>query len=160
MKMLSLTGLLVAVLTAAPAFAKEADAPAVNADTKDAFTAVSAWVAKQMESGGRYAYVTPSERSTIEKRFTEMGALFDKSGSVAQMNDADKTRMFNDQEEINSILSKRDGERVICKNIVPIGSHIPVKTCKTVAQIEEERRNAGRFMQDKSVISQRQSSGN
>jgi hypothetical protein len=161
MKIATLTGLVLA-LAVQSSLAATADPgqPPVNADTKDSFAAVSGWVRKEMDTGGRYSYVSSSERTEVETKLREMSDMLDKSGSVAQMNDTDKTRMFNDQEAVNSILSKRDGERVICKNVVPIGSHIPVKTCKTMAQMEEDRKNARQFLQDKSTVSQRQSSSN
>ena len=149
----------VAVMVSFPAFAKETSDPAVNANTKESFTAVSAWVRKEMGTGGRYAYVTDSERSKVDANLSEMGGLFDKYGSVAQMNDADKTKLFNDQEELNAILSKRDGDRIICKNEVPIGSHIPVKTCRTYSQIEADHHNTRQFMDDRSAVVQKKAPG-
>jgi hypothetical protein len=62
------------------------------------------------------------------------------------MSDADKTAMFNKQEEVNAILAKRDNERLICKNEKPIGSNIPVKTCQTAGEIEARRRNDSQYL--------------
>ncbi|HEV7490749.1 MAG TPA: hypothetical protein VGO25_08080, partial [Rhodanobacteraceae bacterium] len=151
MKSAFVFGTAFAVMVSFPAFAKETNDPAVNADTKESFTAVSSWVRKEMSAGGRYSYVTDTERSKVDSNLTEMGGLFDKSGSVAQMNDADKTKLFNDQEELNAILSKRDGDRIICKNEIPIGSHIPVKNCRTYSQIEADHHNTRQFMDDRST---------
>ena len=128
-----------AVLFAAPLFASDKPAPAVNADTKESFDAVSKWVHGQMKDGGRYAHVTEAEKSKIDGRFDEMDKLFEQRGSVAQMSPSEKTQMFNAQEEINAILAQRDGERLICKNENPVGSHIPVRTCQTAAEIENRR---------------------
>lgn len=148
-----------AVLLSFPAFAKETSDPAVNANTKETFAAVSAWVRKEMSAGGRYAYVTETEKSKVDAKLSEMGGLFDKHGSVAEMNDSDKTMLFNDQEELNAILSKRDGDRLVCKNEVPIGSHIPVKVCKTYSQIEAEHHNARQFIDDRSPVVQKKAPG-
>jgi hypothetical protein len=144
-----------AVMCSLPAFAKETSEAAVNANTKETFATVSAWVRKEMSAGGRYAYVTESERSKVDAKLSDMGGLFEKHGSVAEMNDADKTTLFNDQEELNAILSKRDGDRIICKNEVPIGSHIPVKVCKTYSQIEADHHNTRQFMDDRSQVFQK-----
>lgn len=148
-----------AVMCSFPAFAKDTSDPAVNANTKESFATVSAWVRKEMSPGGRYAYVTETEKSKVDGKLSEMGGLFDKHGSVAEMNDADKTTLFNDQEELNAILSKRDGDRIICKNEIPIGSHIPVKNCKTYSQLEADRHNTRQFMDDRSQVVQKKAPG-
>jgi hypothetical protein len=155
MKSSFIFGTAVAVMFSLPVFAKETSESAVNANTKETFASVSAWVHKEMSAGGRYSYVTEGERSKVDQKLSEMGGFFDKHGSVAEMSDADKTALFNDQEEVNAILSKRDGDRLICKNELPIGSHIPVKTCKTYSQIETDRHNTRQFMDDRSIVTQK-----
>ena len=131
----------IVLLMAMPIAAKEKVDPAVNANTKDAFETVSTWVRKQMDAGGRYSYVTAGERSKVNAKLDEMNQLFQKNGDTAQMTDAEKTAMFNSQEQVNAILARRDNDRLICKNEMPIGSHIPVKTCQTAGEIEARRRN-------------------
>ncbi|HKE48206.1 MAG TPA: hypothetical protein VKB52_09075 [Rhodanobacteraceae bacterium] len=143
--------LLFAAFAANAATADKPD-PAVNADTKDKFVTVTDWVHKEMNPGGRYEHVTSSDRSTVEAKLAQMGALLDKKGSVEQMNDAEKTEMFNNQEQVNSILAKHDGDRVICKSVAPVGSHIPVKTCKTARQMEGDQREAQKFVQDRQNV--------
>ena len=143
--------LLVAFAVNAAAAADKAT-PAVNADTKESFATVSGWVQKEMHVGGRYEHVTDSERSTVEGKLASMSALLDKKGSVAQMNDAEKTQMFNDQEQVNAILAHRDGDRLVCQTVAPVGSHIPVKSCKTARQLEGDQREAQKFIQDRQSI--------
>lgn len=146
MKIAALALLLAAALFVLPAVAADKPDPAVNADTNDAFQAVSAWVRKEMEPGGRYSHVTESERSRVDQRLDEMGALLERNGAVANMGDADKTVMFNSQEEVNAILARHDSERVICKNVMPVGSHIPVKQCTTAGEMEARRRKDGDYL--------------
>jgi hypothetical protein len=124
--------------------------PAVNADTKERFATVSSWVQQEMRPGGRYEHITSSERSTVEAKLAEMGGLLDKHGTVAEMNDTEKTEMFNSQEQVNAILTKRDGDRLICKSVAPVGSHIPVTTCRTARQMESEQRDARTYIEDPS----------
>ena len=151
-KNVSAAWLLLAALVAASAVAADKPAPAVNADTKESFATVSGWVEKEMHSGGRYEHVTDSERSTVQAKLASMSALLDKKGSVAQMSDAEKTQMFNDQEQVNAILAHRDGDRLVCQTVAPVGSHIPVKSCKTARQLEGDQREAQRFIQDRQSI--------
>jgi hypothetical protein len=134
-------------LLAFPALAKEKIEPAVNANNKEAFATVSNWVRGQMDEGGRYGHVTAGERTRVNARLDEMSGLFERYGTVEQMPETDKVEMFNKQEEVNAILAKHDGERLICKNVKPVGSHIPVKQCMTAADMEARRRGDQHYLQ-------------
>jgi len=151
-KNVSAAWLLLAAFAVNAVAATDKAEPAVNADTKESFATVSGWVTKEMHTGGRYEHVTDSERSTVEGKLASMSTLLDKKGSVAQMNDAEKTQMFNDQEQVNAILAHRDGDRLVCQTVAPVGSHIPVKSCKTARQLEGDHREAQKFIQDRQNI--------
>lgn len=137
---------LAAALITAPAMAKDKVEPAINANTKASFEEVSARVRTEMVPDGRYAEVSSRDRDKVNTTFDRMDGLFQKYGDVAHMRDADKTQMFNDQELVNTILTKRDGERLICKNEMPVGSHIPVKTCRTAREMARERGNTQDYL--------------
>lgn len=152
MKFVTAFALILGVVAAMPLAAKESPSPAVNASSKDAFETVSAWVRTQMDDGGRYAHVTADERSKVNTRLDEMDRLFGDKTDVSQMNAADKAAMLTKQEEVNAILAKHDNQRVICKYERPVGSHIPVQVCHTVAEMEASRRNSQQFMQQAQKI--------
>ena len=59
-----------------------------------------------------------------------------------------KVKLLNDQEAINSILAKRDNNRVICERSAPTGSLLPKSSCRTYGEIERSRRDSQKFMQD------------
>lgn len=115
-----------------------ANQPVVKADNKENFEAVVAAIHKQMSPGGRWEYINASERVTIDGSFGDMRQLYDRYGSVDKMDQAAKLRLFADQNTVNTILTKKDGERVICKSVVPVGSHLPVQSCQTYAQMQAE----------------------
>jgi len=144
--------LVVALATcfAGQAFAKEHYREgSVKADTKEAFDEVAKSVREGMESGGRYEYVKPTEKTTIEKNLTEMDALFVAAGgTVAGMKEEQKIALFNAQETVNSILTLRDRDRVICKKEAPVGSHIPIVQCHTYGQAEDAKRGTEKQMAD------------
>jgi hypothetical protein len=121
---------------------------AVKADTKEAFQAIAETVRKDMEPGGRYEYVKPGEQQTVEKKLAEMNTLFEQTGTVANMKQDQKIALFNAQETVNSILTLRDRDRVICKKEAPIGSHIPVTSCHTYAQEVEAHEGSKKQMDD------------
>jgi len=140
---------LAAIATASTIFAKENyNEPSVKADTKEAFTAVAATVRNEMQSGGRYEYLKGKERVQVDQGLNQMTALFDKYPTVQSMNEQAKIELFNAQETVNSILTLRDRDRVICKKEAPIGSHIPIVQCHTYGQAEDARRGTQKQMQD------------
>lgn len=122
------------------AFAKENyHEKKVNADTQEKFEQVAAGIRDEMQHGGRYEFVKPDERKTVDQKLAEINALFAENGSLENMKQDTKIKLFNAQEVVNSILTKRDRDRVICKNEAPVGSHIPVTSCHTYGQEEEAR---------------------
>jgi hypothetical protein len=120
----------------------------LNSDTREKFDDVAASVRDEMQTGGRYEYVTPDERRTIDQMLGEIEALFEKNGSVAGMSQDTKVQLFNAQEVVNSILTRRDRDRVICTNTAPLGSHIPVTTCHTYGQEVEAREGSQNQMDE------------
>jgi hypothetical protein len=113
----------------------------VKAENKDDFTVVVAAIHQLMQPGGRYEHVSASERAAIDQRFTDMGAIFQQYGSVAQMNPDAKVRLFNDQEFVNGTLTHRDNKRLVCEHVAPVGSHIPRTTCRTYGEIMQSHRD-------------------
>lgn len=120
--------------------------PVVRADTKENFDAVAAAIRQQMQPGGRWQYISKSERATIDSSFSDMSALYAQFGSVDKMDAASRARLLADQNTINTILTKKDGDRLICQSQIPVGSHLPVKTCKTYAQIQAEQKGAQEYL--------------
>jgi len=116
--------------------------PVVKADSKENFEAIAAAIHKQMQPGGRWQFVSPRERSTIDGNFADMQKLYDQYGSVDKMDSDAKIRLLQDQSSVNAILTKKDGDRLICQSEMPVGSHLPVKTCKSYAQIQAQQREA------------------
>ena len=146
------TGLIVFFLMsigiATCALAKEKYREAINAGSIGDLEKVSASVRKDMQPGGRYEYVSPAEKKTVDTKLTEMASLLQRDGSVKTMPQDQKLQLFNAQEAVNSILQRRDNDRVICKSEAPVGSHIPVTTCHTYRQEQEARNGAMRQMHE------------
>ena len=141
---------LVATLAVAgPSFANEKyNEPSVKADNKEAFSEIATTVRKEMDGGGRFEYLKPQERTQVDQGLDQMTALFDKYGSVSAMNEQAKIELFNTQEKVNSVLTLRDRDRVICKKEAPVGSHIPIVQCHTYGQAEDAKRGTEKQMAD------------
>ncbi|SRR5581483_2463278 len=121
---------------------------AVVADTPDKFAARYKELETEMQAGGRYEFISPSDKVRVEADMTSMAAMLDKAGSVDAMKQDDKVRLFNTQEQVNGILTRTDSERLVCEHRAPVGSHIPVTTCKTFGEIEKARRDVQKYGAD------------
>jgi hypothetical protein len=153
MKMTLALAVALSMAILAPCSAKENyHEKGVNADSKETFADLSQNVRREMDTGGKYEFVPPDERAKIDKSFTEMTALFDQYGTVSAMNQDAKVKLFNDQEVVNSILTKRDRDRVICTNKAPVGSHIPKTSCHTYAQEVQAHQETEKQMSDWKVM--------
>jgi hypothetical protein len=140
--------LLVAFIPFAAAHAGTDVPPPVKAETPQQFDPVAAGVREAMKPGGRYEFVTATDKLKVDTSLDEMKALLEKSGSVSSMADRDKLALFNAQEKINGILTHNDSERLVCQMVAPVGSHLPVKTCKTYGEIQRSRKSAEVFTRD------------
>lgn len=120
--------------------------PVVTATNKDDFVAIAAAIRQQMGPGGRWQYTSKSEKENVDSRLIDMQGMFDKFGAVDQMDQATKTRLFGDQQAVNDILTRRDGNRLVCTNETPTGSHIPTRVCRTYAQMRQDEQDAQTMM--------------
>ena len=135
------------VLQVASVHAKETK-PDVKADTKDEFAAVADHVRQQMAPGGRFDSITKNDQQTVTRDLSSMESLYDKFGKVDAMDQPSKLELFNNQSEVNAILTRHDGDRQVCEQVKPMGSNIPKTVCKTQRQINEENDQSQRLKQD------------
>jgi hypothetical protein len=120
----------------------------VTADTAEKFAQATEEVRDAMGPGGRYEFISPDSRAKVEADMGKMQSLFQQTGSVAAMSQEQKLKLFNTQEHLNGVLSHSDRNRLVCERRAPVGTNIPVTTCRTAGDIESERRLSQKFMQD------------
>jgi hypothetical protein len=101
-----------------------------------------------MHEGGRYEFLKADDKSKVEARLNSMHALLEKHASQNELNSGDKIALVNAQEEVNAILKHNDSNRLVCESRAPIGSHLPVKTCRTYGDIEMQRQDAMKTRSD------------
>ena len=134
--------------------------PALAADTKEKFDDQAAAIRQQMKSGGYWEFVSGSERTTVERRLDEISQLLGTAHDANGLDAKGKAQVLTAQEEVNAILSKKDGRRLICKSVSPTGSHRKQMECQTYAERERERRDAQNTMRDRSRDAQGMITGN
>jgi hypothetical protein len=140
-------------LAAGSAFAAKKEEVALKAQDRAGFTAEVATVRKQI-AGGRYEYMTSSERATLDSNLNDMQALFDKYDTADKMDGNDKARLQTELDATNALLAKRDNNRVVCERAAPMGSLIPKTTCRTYGDMERDRRDSQKFLQDTQQVNQ------
>jgi hypothetical protein len=113
----------------------------VNASTREDFAAVADEVRLEMQTGGRFEYVTKDERAQVETGLARMASMFDSNPSVDAMNKEQQVALFNQQEVVNAILKNRDSSRVVCKREKKTGSNLSTTTCLTYGERERIRRD-------------------
>jgi hypothetical protein len=123
------------------------DKPLV-AQTLDTFNEQSARIREQMQPGNVYGFIKPADKSRVEARLDDMLKLLQSHASESDMKREEKVRLANDQEAVNGILRHNDINRLVCESRAPVGSHIPVTTCRPFGEVEQERREAQKSMYD------------
>jgi hypothetical protein len=143
---LPLSAAMLLLLQAATVSAKEAK-PDVKAATKDEFAAVADHVREQMAPGGRFDAVDKNQQATVNRDLSTMQSLYDRFGTVDAMDQTSKVELYNDQSEVNAILTRNDGDREVCEQVKPMGSNIPKTVCRTQRQINMDADQSKNFLE-------------
>jgi hypothetical protein len=96
------------------------------------------------------------EFDRIEGRFQR---LLGDVEAIDDLRDRDRLRIFNLQEELDTLLVGREEEQVICERRRSTGSRIPRQNCRTLSQIRQEQARAQQFVHGLPLI-QNQPGGN
>jgi hypothetical protein len=120
--------------------------PALQAVTKEKFDDQAAAIRQQMKAGGRWEFVDTAERASVNSRLDEIAALLATSSSADELNREQKAKLLQAQEDVNAILTKKDGRRLICQQVAPTGSNRKQKQCSTFAERERQRRDSRDFL--------------
>ena len=149
-----------ALLLAPAAFAANSqanDKPLVG-QSLESFNAEAAKIRDGMKADGAYSHISPTDRGRVEARLGDIEKLLTAHAGQGDLNTSDKVHLVNAQEEVNAILKHNDNNRLVCEHVAPVGSHVPVTTCRTYGEILEQQRSDQDYLRKKSQI--RSASGN
>jgi hypothetical protein len=118
------------------------------AQSLDGFHKESATIREEMKTGGRYEFLKNDDRAKVEARMASMEGILTRHAEQNDLNNNDKIALMNAQEEVNGILKHNDANRLVCESRPPLGSNLPVKTCRTYGEVERQRAEAARFIND------------
>lgn len=91
---------------------------------------------------GRFQDMTPSERTELMNRQTEVLVMIEGKNTPSELNPDQRTKVFNHLEWIEAAINKTADERLICERRATIGSNRKERVCRTEAQLREERERA------------------
>lgn len=118
-------------------------------DLERSFEAQRAAILQALADGKTYSEMAPQERATVEASLARISRLLEGVPDVHGLHEADKVEVFNEQEKVNTRLTKaRRDSRVICRREKPTGSHRPVNMCATVAERERATDAAQEMMRN------------
>lgn len=100
---------------------------------------------------GRYKDLSADTRSQLLNKQGEVLRLLDGKQSTDDLNEAQKTEVFNALEWIEAAINQTDDERMVCERRPILGSTRKERVCKTVAQMRQERDSARNRMDARGV---------
>ena len=127
--------------------------------TLDSFTQESASIREQMQPGGIYGFMKAADKARVETRLGDMQKLLQDHAKDTGMGQNDKIALVNAQEEVNGLLRHNDSNRLVCERRAPVGTNIPVTTCRTYGEIEEQREASLKQVGDLNNMSRTHASG-
>lgn len=121
-----------------------------NADSKldlrIAFDGQRNLILSALQDGETYSEIKPEDKRQVRASLDRIADLLAGSATADSLSEADKVKVFNEQELVNTILTRaRADSRVVCTRERRVGSHRTTNVCYTVAErrrMHEETHNA------------------
>jgi hypothetical protein len=138
-------------LVASTAFAtSRKDGAALNLNTS--FTQQKDQIERELGDGEIYSEISSQDRATVREALNGIADKLERAGSVEGLTAQQKADVFNDQERINTLLTKAiDDSRVVCRRERKVGSHRMITECLTVAERRRAYESAQKAMRDVKV---------
>jgi hypothetical protein len=112
-------------------------------------------IQEQLADGATYSEIAPEQRSQVSEALGRITAKLEWDGAVSRISGSGQADAFNDQEVINTILTKaKDDSRLVCKHERATGSNRLSSNCMTVAErrrLKEQGQKAIRDLRDRNV---------
>ena len=144
------------LLSASAAWANQ-ESPKVALAEGD-FAAQRAQIESDLADGKTYAEISSGDRAKVRESLSRITGELEGVESIDALSDEAKVRVFNEQEQINQILTVAEADsRLVCSSEMKTGSRRKTTTCLTVAERNRRREIDQRELQDaqRSVNGQR-----
>lgn len=105
---------------------------------------------------GRYRDMAETTRNELLMRQTRMLAKIDGKKVPDELEQTQRTEVFNDLEWIEAAINRAEDERMVCEYTKTIGSNRKQRVCRTAEQMREDRERAKDQMDRRTIELQRQ----
>jgi hypothetical protein len=103
----------------------------------------------EIATGERYRSIAKADKERVYEALERLAKNLAEVTAVSQLSEAKRLSVFNDQQLINTLLTRAAADsRVVCTRETPVGTRLPIKTCKTVGERRLERENAQESLRD------------
>ena len=119
----------------------------IDTARQERFEDQAAAIRQEMKTGGRFEFLTAAERRDVEQQLETITAIL-ATNTGAKLDDDAQLDVYAAQETANSILTQKDGRRLICEYTAPTGSNRKVKQCMTYAERTRAHKESQNTMRD------------
>ncbi|KAF1713095.1 hypothetical protein CSC73_00780 [Pseudoxanthomonas sacheonensis] len=110
---------------------------------KNAFADQSARIIEQLADGETYSEISAENRAKVRDALNRIDSQLQAAGGVEGLTAQQKAEVFNDQELINTLLTKAgEDSRLVCSREKKVGSHRQTTQCMTVAERKRAHEDA------------------
>ena len=137
---------------AASTASADAKKDAVALELNTSFTQQKEQIERELGDGETYAEISSQDRATVREALNRIADTLERVGGVEGLNAQQKADVFNDQERINTLLTKAlEDSRLVCRRERKVGSHRMITECMTVAERRQAYESAQKAMRDVKV---------
>ncbi len=141
--------LLVLSLATVPAFAKGDPVPLDLNQPRDKVMVQIERIKSDLRGGEVYSEIALDQRSKVEQALDRILVRIESNGDAGTLPAQQEAVTFNDQEIVNTILTKaREDSRIVCRREKTVGSHRVTSNCITVAERKRLRDKGEQDMTD------------
>jgi Skp family chaperone for outer membrane proteins len=121
----------------------------VAIDLDASFAQQKAQIEQELGDGETYAEISSQDRATVREALNRIASKLDNAGGVESLSSQQKADVFNDQEKVNTILTKAsEDSRQICTRVQKVGSHRTTTQCTTVGQKRRDSEESLKAVRD------------
>ena len=118
----------------------DAFSPEKGLDLRGSFEAQRSAIVTALGDGKTYSEISVQDRQRVTTSLNRLSNLFGDSQSVDELPMAARVQAFNEQELINTVLSRAHADsRMVCMREKRVGSHRTTTHCMTMAERRAER---------------------
>ena len=101
-----------------------------------------------------YSEIGLEDKSRVQQALGRIKIKMGDHERVEQVSPQDRTEIFNDQEVINTIMTRAHADsRMVCRRERTTGSNMPTSVCLTVAQRRKAQEDSRQALTDQQRIS-------